>query len=105
MPKPPADEPATRHNRTRDDKNPPAPERYNELRVPGATFRTTINERTYLTFGVPRNPFVLIEGTSVLMPVSHPVDNVVTIAGQVVRSLPRRIGDDGGDAGGYRGRV
>src|SRR5437763_3173243 len=63
-----------------DDKNPPAAERYNELRVPGATFRTAINERSYLTFGVPRGPFVLIEGTSVLMPVSHPVDNVVTIA-------------------------
>jgi hypothetical protein len=63
-----------------DDKNPPANERYNDLRVPGATFRTAINERTYLTFGVPRNPFVLIEGTSVLMPVSHTVDNVVTIA-------------------------
>jgi hypothetical protein len=63
-----------------DDKNPPANERYNDLRVPGATFRTAINERSYLTFGVPRNPFVLIEGTSVLMPVSHTVDNVVTIA-------------------------
>ena len=48
--------------------------------MPGATFRTAINERSYLTFGVPRGPFVLIEGTSVLMPVSHPVDNVVTIA-------------------------
>jgi hypothetical protein len=63
-----------------DEKAPPAAERYNELRVPGATFRTAINERTYLTFGVPRTPFVLIEGTSVLLPVSHPVDNVVTIA-------------------------
>lgn len=63
-----------------DDKAPPAAERYNDLRVPGATFRTAINERSYLTFGLPRSPFVLIEGTSVLLPVSHLVDNVVTIA-------------------------
>jgi len=42
--------------------------------------RTAINERTYLTFGVPHSPFVLIEGSSVMMPVSHLVDNVVTIA-------------------------
>src|SRR5207247_4848391 len=63
-----------------DDKAPPAPERYNDLRVPGATFRTAINERSYLTFGLPRSPFVLIEGTSVLLPVSHLIDNVVTIA-------------------------
>jgi hypothetical protein len=64
----------------KDDDKTPAEERYNELRVPGATFRTSINERTYLTFGVPHSPFVLIEGSSVLLPVSHPVDNVVTIA-------------------------
>jgi hypothetical protein len=63
-----------------DDKAPPTPERYNDLRVPGATFRSVINERSYLTFGLPRSPFVLIEGTSVLLPVSHVVDNVVTIA-------------------------
>src|SRR5262245_57607664 len=63
-----------------DEKTPAQPERYNEPRVPGATFRSSINERTYLTFGLPRNPFVLIEGTAVLLPVSHLVDNVVTIA-------------------------
>lgn len=61
-----------------DDKNA-APERYNDYNVPGATFRTAINDRSYLTFGVPRSPFVLIEGTSALQTVSHPVDNVVTI--------------------------
>jgi hypothetical protein len=63
-----------------DDKAPPAAERYNDLRVPGATFRTSINERSFLTFGVSHSPFVLIEGTSVLLPVAHTVDNVVTIA-------------------------
>ncbi|MEK6374623.1 MAG: M14 metallopeptidase family protein [Acidobacteriota bacterium] len=63
-----------------DDKGPAPAERYNELRVPGATFRTQINERSYLTFGLPRSPFVLIEGTSIFLPVSHTVDNVVTIA-------------------------
>jgi len=62
-----------------DDKSPPS-ERYNEYNVPGATFRSVINERSYLTFGVPRSPYVLIEGTTTLLPVSHPVDNIVTIA-------------------------
>ncbi len=62
-----------------DDKTPPSPERYNELRVPGATFRTTMNERSYLTFGLPRSPFVLIEGTTVYLPVAHAVDNVVSM--------------------------
>lgn len=63
-----------------DDKNPPATdERYNEFSVPGATFRTTMNERSFLTFGVPRAPFVLIEGSGALLPVSHKIDNIVTI--------------------------
>jgi len=64
-----------------DDKNaPPAEERYNEFRVPGAAFRTTMNDRSYLTLGVPRAPFVLIEGSEAYQPVAHKVDNVVTIA-------------------------
>jgi hypothetical protein len=54
-------------------------ERYNEPRIPGASFRTVMNDRTFLTFGVPRAPFVLIEGTMALLPVSHKIDNVLTI--------------------------
>jgi hypothetical protein len=64
-----------------DDKTPPPKdELYNQPRVPGAAFRTTMNERSYLTFGVPRPPAVLIEGTTAFVPVSHKVDNIVTIA-------------------------
>jgi hypothetical protein len=62
-----------------DDKASPNSELYNQPRVPGATFRTAISQRSYLTFGVPRPPFVLIEGTAVYLPVTHAVDNVVTI--------------------------
>jgi hypothetical protein len=63
-----------------DDKNaPPAEERYHEFSVPGAAFRTKLNERTFFTFGVPRAPFVLIEGSDALIPVAHRVDNVITI--------------------------
>jgi len=54
-------------------------ERYNEPRVPGAAFRTVMNDRSYLTFGVPRPPAVLIEGSNAFTPVAHKVDNVVTI--------------------------
>ncbi len=57
----------------------PPEQRYNEYRVPGAAFRTAMNERTYLTFGVPRAPDVLIEGTAAYRPVAHKVDNIVTI--------------------------
>ena len=46
----------------KDDDKTPADERYNDYRIPGATFRTTMNDRSYLTFGVARPPFVLIEG-------------------------------------------
>jgi len=60
------------------DKNA-TPEMYNDYRVPGATFRTTMNDRSYLTFGVPRSPNVLIEGSHAFLPVSHTVDNIVTI--------------------------
>jgi len=61
------------------DKTPAVPELYNDYRVPGATFRTVMNDRSYLTFGVPRNPYVLIEGSAAFLPVSHAVDNIVTI--------------------------
>jgi hypothetical protein len=61
------------------DKASPKEERYNDFRVPGATFRTHMNERSYLTFGLQSSPAVLIEGTTAYQAVSHPVDNIVTI--------------------------
>ncbi len=54
--------------------------RYNDFRIPGAAFDTLINDRSYLTFGIPSAPPVLLEGTVSLMPASHAVDNIVTIA-------------------------
>lgn len=62
-----------------DDKDKTADERYNDYRVPGSAFRTTMNERSFLTFGVPRAPAVLIEGTNAFLPVSHKVDNIITV--------------------------
>jgi hypothetical protein len=64
-----------------DDKTPVVDERYNDYRIPGASFRTTMNDRSYLTFGVTRSPYVLFEGAreEALLPVSHRVDNIVTI--------------------------
>ncbi|HYC61579.1 MAG TPA: M14 family zinc carboxypeptidase [Thermoanaerobaculia bacterium] len=53
--------------------------RYNDFRIPGSAFRTAINQRSFLTFGVPRPPAVLIEGSSAFLPLPHKVDNVVTI--------------------------
>src|SRR5207237_7196240 len=44
-----------------------------------SAFRTVMNERSYLTFGVPRPPAVLLEGTAAYLPVSHRVDNIVTV--------------------------
>ena len=63
----------------KDDDKTTTEERYNDYRVPGSAFRTTMNERSYLTFGVPRSPAVLIEGTGALLPVAHKVDNILTI--------------------------
>ncbi|HEX3109198.1 MAG TPA: M14 metallopeptidase family protein [Thermoanaerobaculia bacterium] len=61
------------------DKASPKEERYNEFRIPGSTFRTHMNERSFLTFGLPTSPAVLIEGTTAYQPVTHTVDNIVTI--------------------------
>jgi hypothetical protein len=61
------------------DKTPAQQEMYNDYRVPGATFRTTMNDHSFLTFGVPRSPSVLIEGSHAYLPVSHTIDNIVTI--------------------------
>jgi hypothetical protein len=47
--------------------------------VPGSAFRTSMNERSYLTFGVPRAPAVLVEGSDAFLPVSHKVDNILVI--------------------------
>ena len=58
----------------------PEPQRYNDFRIPGAAFKTRMNERSYLTFGVPSSPPVLLEGSTTLLPVSHSVDNIITIA-------------------------
>ncbi len=63
----------------KDDDKPATGERYNDFRVPGSAFRTTMNERSFLTFGVPRPPAVLVEGSQAFLPVSHKVDNVLTI--------------------------
>ncbi|HJT16251.1 MAG TPA: hypothetical protein VJ853_02640, partial [Thermoanaerobaculia bacterium] len=66
----------------KDDDKTAADERYNDYRIPGAAFRTTMNDRSFLTFGVTRSPFVLIEGQreTALLPVAHRVDNIITIA-------------------------
>ena len=61
------------------DPAPEAEERYNEYRVPGAAFRTTMNERSYLTVGVPRPPAVLVEGSAAYVPLTRRADNIVTI--------------------------
>jgi zinc carboxypeptidase len=65
----------------KDEDKSQADERYNDYYIPGAAFRTTINDRSYLTFGVTHPPYVLIEGSreEALLPVAHRVDNVVTI--------------------------
>jgi hypothetical protein len=61
------------------DDDAAAEERYNEFRIPGSAFRTTMNERSYLTFGVPRPPAVMIEGSSAYVALPHKVDNILTI--------------------------
>lgn len=68
----------------KDEETSPAPrdERYNEFRVPGSTFRTSMNARSFLTFGVQKSPAVLVEGTAAYLPVAHKVDNIVTIDAQ-----------------------
>ena len=63
-----------------DEKDAPAPsERYNDFRIPGSAFRTTMNDRSYLTFGVPRPPAVLVEGSGAFLPLAKKVDNILTI--------------------------
>lgn len=64
----------------KDDAAPATDARYNDYRIPGSAFRSTMNARSYLTFGVPRPPAVLIEGSDAFLPVAHKVDNIITIA-------------------------
>jgi hypothetical protein len=56
-----------------------APKRYTDFSVPGAAFRTEMNRRSFLTFGLTTAPPVLVQGTDVLLPVAHTIDNIVTI--------------------------
>jgi hypothetical protein len=64
----------------KDDESEETPEqRYNDYRIPGAAFRTSMNTRSFLTFGLPRPPHVLVEGSGALLPLAHRVDNVITI--------------------------
>ena len=47
------------------DKDAPADtDRYNDFRIPGSAFRTSMNDRSYLTFGVPRPPVCAPAGSS-----------------------------------------
>jgi len=61
------------------EEGDPTEARYNDYRVPGAAFRTSMNERSYLTFGVPRAPAVLVEGSRAFQQLPRKVDNVLTI--------------------------
>ena len=61
------------------DDDPEPEERYNDYRIPGAAFRTTMNERSFLAFGVPRAPAVLVEGSTSFLPLAHKTDNVLVI--------------------------
>lgn len=63
----------------KDDEKPATDERYNDFRIPGSAFRTTMNDHSYLTFGVPRPPAVLVEGSNAFLPVAKKVDNILTI--------------------------
>jgi hypothetical protein len=60
-----------------DGDAPPA--RYHDFGVPGAAFRTIMNERSWLTFGLEKAPAVLISGSDVLLPVSYQVDNILRL--------------------------
>jgi hypothetical protein len=48
-------------------------------RVPGAAFRTEMNERSFLTFGLTSSPAVLIDGDLSLRPLERKLSNVVRI--------------------------
>ena len=54
-------------------------DRYTDFRIPGAAFRTNMNERSYLTFGLPRSPAVMLEGSIAILPAAKRIDNIVTV--------------------------
>ncbi|MFN2443861.1 MAG: M14 family metallopeptidase [Thermoanaerobaculia bacterium] len=62
-----------------DDDEDSAPSRYHDFGVPGAAFRTVMNERNWLTFGLDQAPAVLISGSDALLPVSYGVDNILRL--------------------------
>lgn len=72
-------EPAKKKSDDKDAEKADPEERYNDFRIPGSAFRTSMNERSFLTFGVPRAPAVLVEGSGAFLPLPHKVDNIVTI--------------------------
>ncbi len=63
----------------KEDDDEPEKEEELELRIPGSAFRSVISERSYLTFGIPSPPAVLIEGTGILRPLPKRSANIVRI--------------------------
>lgn len=59
-----------------------AEDRRFDYRIPGSAFETTMNSRSYLTFGLTTPPAVLIEGSRALTPLARKTDNVVTVTGK-----------------------
>ncbi|HEX7153231.1 MAG TPA: M14 metallopeptidase family protein [Thermoanaerobaculia bacterium] len=53
--------------------------RYTDFRIPGSAFRTSMNERSFLTFGVQDAPVVMIEGSQAYQPATKRIDNIITI--------------------------
>jgi hypothetical protein len=72
-------EPAKKKGDDKDAEADKEAERYNDFRIPGAAFRTSMNDRSFLTFGVPRAPAVLIEGSGAFVPLPHKIDNILTV--------------------------
>ncbi len=54
-------------------------ERANDFRLPGTAFRTTMDVRSALTFGISRSPDVLLEGSGALLPLARRSDNIVVV--------------------------
>jgi hypothetical protein len=48
--------------------------------IPGAAFRTTMNERSYLTFGIEESPAVLLRGVTPLATSEQRSANIVAVA-------------------------
>ena len=66
----------------KDDKDADKTERTSATTTsasPAPPSARSMNERSFLTFGVPRAPAVLIEGSGAFLPLPHKVDNILTI--------------------------